>query len=1047
MYQKDSDNPGYNIPLAYHIKGRIDIDLFKKSLTLLFARQHTMFSVFKKKDGIPYIDIVPHDVVLTLVDFSDEPADTRRQKIFSFAGEDTRRCFNIESGPLYRLYLLKEDNENYFFHATIHHLIFDGWSRRLFVEELSRNYLNLLHGKEERLEELEFHSYDYAGKEEQASEATDDAALKEFWKNNLKGSSTELRFPYDYARKDHSSGLGRREAFSVSKENTLKLKELCRRENATVFNGAISVLGVLLQKYTGENDICIGMPVSNRRAAPELEKIFGMFVNTSVVRLKIDGKKKFNEHINYTKRVVKDAIKHSGIPFEKIVEAVKPKRIEGINPIFQVSLSWLNNFTIPIDLGQAVGERICLPEGVSHFDMSFFMWDGGETINGEIEYSTDILKHETVVRLKNNLLTLIDNLVNTPEASMDSIPMISAEERSMIDRVNDTKTGYPKDKTVVQLFEEQALLFPDKPAVIYRDKSVTYRELNEAANQLAGTLRGMGVKRDTPVGVYVEKSLEMVTGVLAILKAGGAYLPIDPDYPHQRVEFILKESGCKVILTQSKFINANLGEVKMVDLNSSSSYKPEKGNISPVNTPSDLAYYMYTSGTTGVPKGSMIPHYSVVRLVRDINYMEMSSSDRLLYTSAIVFDVTTYEIWAPLLNGMTLYVADKETILDANALGEELFRNEITILHLTSALFTQLAESRTDIFSRLRYLLVGGDVLSAHHINKVRKDNPDLKVINCYGPSENTTYSTTYLIDKTHEINIPIGKPVSNSTVYIFDRNMNYQPVGVMGEIYVGGDGLSRGYLNRDDLNSTKFVPHPFIPGERLYRSGDFGKWLPDCNIEFHGRVDNQIKIRGFRVELEEIESVISEIAGVVESVVKPVKVEEGDYRLVAFLHVHSSFNSDAGEVSRQLKEKLPSYMIPSAFKFLSEFPKTINGKTDKKALKFAVADFETEKREEVGILTETEAVIHKIWCEALKSNDVLRTDNFFDIGGTSLLAISVFSKITSNFNMEIPLRVFFDSPKIEDLARAIEIRKIRETSVPVKEKGEEKSNIINGEL
>jgi tyrocidine synthetase-3 len=435
-------------------------------------------------------------------------------------------------------------------------------------------------------------------------------------------------------------------------------------------------------------------------------------------------------------------------------------------------------------------------------------------------------------------------------------------------------------------------------------------------------------------------------------------------------------------------------------------------------------------------------------LVRNTNYIDLAPEDRILLTGAIVFDATTFEIWGALLNGGSLYIAEKETILDPKALGEELAKNDITILWLTSALFTHIAESRTDIFGKLKYLLVGGDVLSAPHINKVRKANPGLKVINGYGPTENTTFSTTYLIEKDYDSNIPIGKPVSNSTAYIFDKNMNYQPIGVIGELYLGGDGVSKGYINRDDLNSKSFIDHPFKPGERLYKSGDYARWLPDGNIEFHGRIDNQLKIRGLRIELEEIESVISEIDGVIETVIKPIKIEEGDYRLVAFLNVPETFDMDSKEISSRIKAKLPSYMVPSAYKFMQGFSKTINGKTDRKALNFNLKELKGKSSEENINLTPTEKIIHDIWCEALKTKEISNSDNFFDIGGNSLLALSVFSKIESAFNVELGLRIFFDSPRIKDLAEAIDISMNKDVEQRLFKKTlSEDTRIIKGEI
>jgi tyrocidine synthetase-3 len=1046
--QLDNTNPAYNMVLTYHFKIEINLDIFEKSMSLLFNRQHTMFSVFRQKEGEPYIDIIPGPVTVELIDFSGFPVNLRREAILSFAGKDSRRCFDVENGPLYRLYLLKDDETNYYFHATIHHIIFDGWSIRVFVQELSTIYNNLILNADYKPEPLKFHSYNYAQVENRSFSDENEKELIEFWKDNLKGCQPELKFPYDYHRKNDPTGFGFRQSFEISKEYTLKLKELSKNQGSTLFSTMVSLVGVLLQKYSGENDICIGIPVSNRRTHPSLDKIFGLFLNTAVVRLKIETKNKFKDHVNYTKNVVRNTILNSKLPFERIVEVVNPDRISGINPIFQVSLSWLNDMIIPIDFGNIKGERITLADDVTPFDIIFYMWESGDKIQGEIKFNIDILKPETIIRLKENFLTLIRNIFENYDVAIESLPLISDGEKFIIDGFNNTHTAYPKDKTIIQLFEEQVDEFPDKTAVVFKEELLTYKQLNYKANQLALNLMKVGVGRNTPVGILAEKSLDVIVGILGILKAGGVYVPIDPDYPSLRINFIIKDSGCKVLLAQDKCIGICLDGVTKLSLNDAGSDTEEVSNPGNINRSSDLGYIMYTSGTTGNPKGSMICQHSIVRLVRNTNYIDITPEDKILLTSAIVFDASTFEIWGALLNGGSLFMAEKETILNPGALGEALVKNDITILWLTSALFTHLAESGTDIFGNLKYLLVGGDVLSAPHINKVRKANPGLKVINGYGPTENTTFSTAYLIEKDLDHNIPIGRPISNSTCYIFDNNMNYQPIGVIGELYIGGDGLSKGYINRDDLNKKSFIDHPQLPGERLYRTGDYAKWLPDGNIEFHGRIDNQLKIRGFRVELEEIESVISEIDGVIETVIKSVKVEEGDYRLIAFLNVPESFKMGTKEIIKRVRDKLPPYMVPLAYKYMHGFPKTINGKIDRNALIFDLKDLESRKNEEIKTLSQTEYRVFKIWNEVLKTDDFSVTDNFFDIGGNSLLAISVFSKIKSALNVELGLRIFFDNPRIKDLAETIDIyikNSIENKSVNKENKTDTK--IVTGEL
>jgi amino acid adenylation domain-containing protein len=1045
--QLDKNNPAYNITFAFHLIGDVNLELFNKSMNILFNRHHIMFSTFKQKDGVPYCEIVPKPVNVELIDYSEKETKKAIEEIYSFISDDSRKCFNLETGPLYRLFMFKQDDSNYYFYATIHHIIFDGWSNGVFIFDFNRIYKSLAHNEEVDIGELNFHIYDYAKWQESNANKLNEEKLSKFWINYLKDVPAALNFPYDYPRKDVPTGLGEKEFIKIPAEYSAGLKRISKNENSTLFVTLLSAFGALLNRYSGQNDICIGSPVGNRPQS-RLENIFGMLVNTIVIRLDIDDKNPFKNLVQKTRNSVIEAISNQELPFEKIVEAVKPQRTYNTNPLFQVCFAWQNNLGFPLELEGVTTERITLETGISPFDLTFYMYENGEFIEGEIEYNVDILKRETIIRLKNNFLTLIRNLVEEPDVNIGSLPILDNEEVGEILGLRGIQTDYPSEKTIATLFEEMVSIHEDKKAVVFKGESLTYNKLNEKTNQLARTLRESGVRDNTPVAILAEKSLDMIVGILGILKAGGGYVPIDPEYPEHRIDFMIKDSGCKVLLVQDKSMGIPVEGVLKLNLDSAETYKKERSNLENINNSTDLAYIMYTSGTTGTPKGSMIMQKSVARLVRNTNYLNITPDDRILLTGAIVFDATTFEIWGALLNGGTLYIVEKETILNPKALGEELLKNEISILWLTSALFTQIAETHTKIFGRLKYLLTGGDVLSAPHINKVRRDNPDLKVINGYGPTENTTFSTTYLIEKDFDHNIPIGKSISNSTAYIFDKNMNYQPIGVLGELYVGGDGLSMGYLNREDLNKKSFVDHPYINGEKLYKTGDYARWLPDGNIEFHGRIDNQLKIRGFRVELGEIESVISEIDGIIETVIKPIKTDEGDVRLAAFLNVSDTFSMDAKELSRQIKEKLPPYMIPSAFKQMHGFPKTVNGKTDKDKLVLDVSEMVSHQKTDLKTFSATETKIYNIWSEALKTKEISPTDNFFDIGGSSLTAISVFSKIESAFDVDLGLRIFFDSPRIKDLAEAIEVsihKKAENKSL--KETKGEGAKIISGEI
>jgi len=755
-----------------------------------------------------------------------------------------------------------------------------------------------------------------------------------------------------------------------------------------------------------------------------MEQIIGMFVNTVVIRLKFDNDISFRNLLEMTNEVISDAISHQDLTFDKIVEIVNPKREVNINPVFQVLFAWDDNLNVPLRLNGIESNKVFMHGGVSPFDITCSMLDNGEKIEGEIEYNIDLIKRDTIVRLRDNYMNLVSNLVSGCETPISSVPLISEEEKKRVLDFTRTSGPYPGDTPIARLFEEQVEMHSNKTAVVYKHDSLTYDQLNRKSNRLAVRIMEEGLEKNTVVGLLADKSIDLIVGILGILKAGGAYLPLDTEYPVERIDFMIRDSNCKLILTQNKHQDLGAGGVKKINLDSPTSYLRDDNNIVNEVSSDDLAYIMYTSGTTGKPKGSMIRQKSVVRLIRNTNYIKLVSEDRLVLTGAIVFDATTFEIWGSLLNGGSLYIPDKEDILDPKLLGNFLFQNEITTLWLTSALFTQIAEYRTDIFNRLKYLLVGGDVLSAPHINKVRRDNPRLKVINGYGPTENTTFTACYHIERDFDHNIPIGKPVSNTTVYIFDKCLNLQPVGVIGELYVGGDGLSKGYLNRDDLNSKKFIDNPYKTGERLYRTGDFGRWLEDGNIEFHGRVDNQVKIRGFRVELEEIESLMSDIEGVIEVVVKCLRPTDSDVRLVAFLNVRESFAMEPGEIVGLLKNKMPSYMIPSVIRVMHGFPLTISGKIDREALKYEAG--ETSDKSLSAFLTPTEEKICKIWCDVLKTRDILPEDNFFEIGGNSLLAISVINRIEENLNVSIQFKDLRKYPTLTGFGKFLEDNSIK---------------------
>ncbi|NJM15000.1 MAG: amino acid adenylation domain-containing protein [Bacteroidales bacterium] len=540
----------------------------------------------------------------------------------------------------------------------------------------------------------------------------------------------------------------------------------------------------------------------------------------------------------------------------------------------------------------------------------------------------------------------------------------------------------------------------------HNNNKLTYKQLDEQSDALAATLLRKGLQPEEAVALYCHKSLALITGMLAILKAGGAYLPIEPDTPPERVNFMLNDASCCFMFTNQQIDNrpVKCKNILLLDHMEPASGKVEINQGIQANS---LAYIMYTSGTTGTPKACLIEHKSVIRLVCQTNYINLASTDKILLTGAIAFDASTFEIWGALLNGGTLYLADKETILHAARMEEALKKHEITTLWLTSPLFTQLAEINPGMFSGLKTLLVGGDVLSATHVNKVRETSPGLTVINGYGPTENTTFSTCHVIEKNYEHNIPIGKPVSNSTAYIFDKHMHETPIGATGDLYVGGDGLARGYLNHEDLNRQKFIRHPRKPHERLYKTGDRASWLPDGTIAFHGRADNQLKINGFRVEPQEIEACINQVDGVIDSVVKPL-TNNGSVQLYAFVNTKKGISISKKDIAHRLQQQLPAYMQPAGYKLMHGFPKTANGKTDRNALAAENILLQAAPQKKTEPTYELEDEVRSIFIAVLKHDQFTLNDRFFDIGGSSLLLLSVISKIEKQYSITIKVRDFY---------------------------------------
>jgi amino acid adenylation domain-containing protein len=806
----------------------------------------------------------------------------------------------------------------------------------------------------------------------------------------------------------------------------------------------LAAFGLLLNKYSGDDDICIGVPIANRENS-ELERIIGLFVNTIILRMHINNSQSFKDLLHTTRQTTLEALAHNDLPFEKLIEILQPERKANVNPISQVLFAYQNTPRPLFNPEGIIPERILIKETVSPLDITLYAWENAGIIEGDIEFNSDLLERETITRFKENFISLLERIIENPDIYLTELSIISENDRKELDDFNNTEAQIP-DCQIQNFFEGQVKASPDKIALISGTDELTYRKLEERANKLSNHLISLGVVSGDVIGICIERSSEMIISILAVLKAGCCYLPLDPAFPSDRLSYMYEDSGAKIIIAQNSLKNRLkvFSKASLVVIDD----KRNKINNCPATRPvikSDtqaMAYLLYTSGSTGEPKGVKVHHQAVVNLINSMSRTPgINKNDKLLAVVTLSFDMSVFEIFLPLSNGATIVVADSQDVRDGHALINLIEKHNITFLQATPSLYYILLAAGWKGKANLK-ALCGGEALTPGMVKKILPQVGELW--NCYGPTETTVYSICTRITGSDK-KILIGKPIGNTRISILDKNNTVLPLGAIGELGIGGMGVAKGYFNQPYLSSEKFIS--IGKGQVVYKTGDRGRFLKDGNIELFGRLDNQIKIRGIRIEPAEIEILLSKIEGINEAVVKLQSFGENDDRLVAFLNVSDKTNLNTRGIDTQIKEKLPIHMIPSFYKILKDFPRTSNGKIDRKVLYFNSNNIGKSERDYTETLTPSEKIIHDIWCKAFRRTDISVTDNFFNVGGNSLLAISVFSRIESAFNIKLSLRIFFDSPRIRDLGEIIDIakQKVIEKKQDINEKVF--SKIIKGQI
>jgi amino acid adenylation domain-containing protein len=938
--------------------------------------------------------------------------------------------FDLSRGPLFRFRLVKLEEEEHLLLLTMHHIIADGWSLGVLGRELSALYQAFSMDQSSPLEELTIQYADFAVWQRQWLQGETLEKQLAYWREKLGGELPVLDLLTDRPRPPVQTYRGSAEERILSAEVTERLKQVSTENGATLFMTLLAAFNVVLWRYTRQQDILIGSPIANRNRT-EIEGIIGFFVNTLVLRSTVNPEMSFREFLAQVRETTLGAYGHQDVPFERLVEELQPERTLNRPPLFQVMLTlqtWEEMHLDGLEMTSMNTKR-----EVTKFDLSLFLSETEIGLYSWGAYNTDLFDGSTIARLLKHFHTLLEEIAANPDARLSELSLMTTEETQQFEQWNQTQSEYERDKCVHQLVELQASRQPNALAVVYEEKQISYGELNRRANRLAHYLRAHGVGRETRVGVLMERSANWIVALLGILKAGGVYVPLDGSYPAGRLRFMVEDAEIRLLLTESGQPRIEASEVVYLDqdwewLESESAENPEN-----VTQAEDLAYLMYTSGSTGQPKGVGVPHRAINRLVRNTNYVKFDESDRVAQISNASFDAATFEIWGALLNGSRVVVLEKETALSPKELKKQLVEHEISAMFLTTALFNQTALSRPEIFASLKYMIFGGDTADPRAVHRVLGEGRPEHLVNAYGPTENTTFTTWYDAQES-DIGarmIPIGQPLSNTEVWVLDQQSRMVPVGVPGELCIGGDGLARGYIGRPELTAEKFVPHPYSRhlGARLYRTGDLVRYREDGNIEFLKRMDQQVKVRGFRVELGEIESTLNQYRAVMESIVVDRKDSSGDIRLIAYFVPEVGVEPTSLELLTFLQEKLPSYMLPSAFMAIKEIPLTPNGKVDRRALP-APEQIEVSTAGFIAPRTEMEQLVAEIWCEILGITQVGADSNFFDLGGHSLLATRVMNRIRERCGVELPLRVLFEFPTVVSLAAKLDDARPKETEL-----------------
>ena len=1040
LSQLEPHNPAYNFSSAVQITGELNFPALQKALQMIVNRHAALRTTFRIDDGNPYQVIAETvQIEFPLIDISFLPEVERKALMRNLVQEETVYPFDLRQGPLIRSRVLKLGNQEHVLLISIHHIVWDAWSWWVMWRELSVLYNALQQAETPHLDPLPIQYAYYALLQRKGFKEEALQLQEAYWKQKFLGKIPILDLPTDRPRPTVQSYQGSSKSFTLEVELAEQLRKLALQTRTSLFIVLLAAFKVLLFRYSGQEDLIIGAPFAGRNY-PNTKYLIGCFVNTLALRTNLSADMEFTELIMRVTETVSGAYNNQDYPFDRLVETINPDRDLSRSPLFQVMFMFRDILLDNITLSKLTLNTLEIESQTAKFDLTVCVSTASKELKVKFEYNTNLYNGTTIDRMMGHFETLLRSLVSAPQTRLNNLEILTKPEKNqLLLEWNKTTRKFEYDKCIHHLFEEQVEKTPENVAFEFEEQKITYAKLNTRANQLAHWLIKQGLKSEALVGICVERSLEMMVGLLGILKAGAAYVPIDPAYPQERIAFMLKDSQVSFLLTQEKLLTKlpeHKAKIVCLDYEWEVIHKENKKNPISRVTGNNLAYVIYTSGSTGQPKGVLGLHRGAVNR---FNWMwqtfPFESGETCCQKTSLSFVDSIWEIFGPLLQGILTVIIPDTVLKDPYQLLQILANKSITRIVLVPSLLRILLNACPDLQSRLcrlKYWVTSGETLPIELLQYFQNIMPESILLNLYGSSEVSADATWYDTRECKSLcQVPLGHPIDNMQIYILDFHLQAIPIGVPGELHIGGVGLAGGYLNRPQLTEEKFILNPFnntksqltnnpksqISNRKLYKTGDLARYLPDGNIEFLGRIDNQVKIRGFRIGLREIETAIAQYPSIQQTVVTAQEDNPGDKRLVAYIVPHPEEALTPDELRRFLKQKLPDYMVPSAFVFLNALPLTPNGKIDQRALPAPDRLRQEPASTFVPPSDDLEIQLTKIWENVLGKKPISVKDNFFDLGGHSLLAVRLFAQIEKTFGKNLPLATLFQAPNIEELA------------------------------